>query len=197
MNATGVLEEVRAAYGANFDELTRAAADAPPGCAGVSFVPFLVGERVPDLPHASGALLGLRPGGLRAGNVFRAALEGVAFNLANGVARLRAMGVRIDSLRAVGGGARNELWRRILASVLEAPLEVLAEPESAALGAALQVNWARRRAAGEALRLAELVEPWVVREGAPVAPQVEWVQRYRELRPQWSAQVGRLFPQES
>lgn len=197
MNATGVLEEVRAAFGANFDELTRAAEDAPPGCAGVSFVPFLVGERVPDLPQASGALLGLRPGGLRAGNVFRAALEGVAFNLANGVERLRAMGVRIESLRAVGGGARNELWRRILASVLEAPLEVLAEPEAAALGAALQVNWARRRAAGEALRLAELVEPWVAREGAPVAPQLEWVQRYRELRPQWSAQMGRLFPPEN
>ncbi|MBL8801320.1 MAG: xylulokinase [Planctomycetes bacterium] len=197
MNATGVLEEVRAAFGVNFDELTRAAAEAPPGCAGVSFVPFLVGERVPDLPQASGALLGLRPGGLRAGNVFRAALEGVAFNLANGVERLRAMGVRIESLRAVGGGARNELWRRILASVLEAPLEVLAEPEAAALGAALQVNWARRRAAGEALRLAQLVEPWVAREGAPVAPQLEWVQRYRELRPQWSAQIGRLFPPEN
>jgi len=197
MNATGVLEELRAAFGASLDELTRAAAAAPPGSAGVSCVPFFVGERAPDLPHASGALLGLRPGALRAGNVFRAALEGVAFNLANGVARLRALGVRIDSLRAVGGGARNELWRRILASVLEAPLEVLAEPESAALGAALQSNWARRRAGGETLRLTEVVAPWIVREGAPVAPQVDWVQRYRELRPQWTTQVGTLFPQLS
>ena len=197
MNATGVLEEVRAAFGASFDELTDAAAAAPPGCAGVSFVPFLVGERVPDLPNASGALLGLRPGGLRAGNVFRAALEGVAFNLANGVERLRDMGVRIDALRAVGGGARNELWRRILASVLEAPLEVLAEPESAALGAALQANWARRRAAGQAPQLAHLVEPWIAREGTRVEPELEWVRRYRELRPQWSVQVGRLFPPQA
>ncbi len=65
MNCTGPLEEVRAlAGGLDHGTLTRAAEAVPRGAGGTLFVPYLVGERVPDLPRSSGALLGLRTGSL-------------------------------------------------------------------------------------------------------------------------------------
>ena len=67
------------------DELTALAEAEPPGCEGVNFLPFLTGERSPNWPHASGALMGLRPGTVRPGLLYRAAMEGAAYALLNGV----------------------------------------------------------------------------------------------------------------
>ena len=53
------------------------------------WLPFLLGERVPDLPTATGTLLGIRPGTMRPGHLYRAALEGTSLNLGLGFARLR------------------------------------------------------------------------------------------------------------
>jgi xylulokinase len=173
MNATGVLHEVQhtfAATGMDLAALTAAAARVAPGCDGLTFVPFLVGERVPDLPLATGSLLGLRPGLLEPGHLFRAALEGTACTLAEGVDRLRALGVEVARLRAVGGGARNDLWLELLADLTGAPIERAREPESAALGAALQAAWIQRRSAGERSGLDAFVEPFVHLSGEAVEP---------------------------
>src|SRR6185503_7145937 len=152
MNATGVLHEVARAFPEHdLDALTRAAERVAPGCDGLLFLPYLKGERVPDLPEATGTLLGIRPGSFEPGRMFRAALEGVSLNLAWGVARLRALGLAIDSVRLVGGGARNELWARILAATLEVRVQRLEELESAALGAALQAAWIGRGGTIDAL----------------------------------------------
>lgn len=187
MNVTGVTEEVRAAFaaggaaGASLERLTQEAEAVPPGCGGVLFIPYLQGERVPDLPHATGSLFGLRHGSLRPGVLFRAALEGTSLNLAWGVDRLRALGVRVDSVRLVGGGAQNPLWRRILADVLDAPVQLLAEPESAALGAALQAAWCARRLHDPAASADELASAFVRPAGAPVLPDAARAARYREI----------------
>jgi D-xylulose kinase len=170
MNATGVLEEVAAAFALDLEQLTRRAAEVAPGCEGVVLVPYLVGERVPDLPRATGSLEGLRPGLLRPGHVFRAALEGVALNLAWGLGRMRELGLAVDRLRLVGGGARNALWRSILADTLAATVEPCAEVESAALGGALQALWTARRARGEAASIDALAQSWVRLAGAAVEP---------------------------
>jgi xylulokinase len=181
MNATGVVEEVRAAFGAGLEELTAEAREVPAGCGGVLFHPYLLGERVPDLPHASGALSGLRPGSLRRGVLFRAALEGVSLNLAWGLEGMRTLGPRIDELRLVGGGAKNALWRQILADALEVRVTLLAEGESAALGAALQALWTSRRLGGEAVSAREVAEPWIRTDGAPLTPDPRRSALYREL----------------
>mmetsp|Transcript_29678 Transcript_29678/g.94986 ORF Transcript_29678/g.94986 Transcript_29678/m.94986 type:complete len:172 (-) Transcript_29678:490-1005(-) len=82
LNCASVPEEVRAGYGLGRDEISALAAAEPAGCDGVSFVPFLAGERTPNWPHASGALVGLRAGHLaRPGLLYRAALEGATFAL--------------------------------------------------------------------------------------------------------------------
>jgi xylulokinase len=120
----------------------------PPLARGVRFLPFLVGERVPDLPLARGVLEGLGAGALRPEVVMRAALEGVTFNLALGVARMRELGVPVERVRAVGGGARNHLWLELVAASLGARVERTGELDTAALGAALLARWTAERRAG-------------------------------------------------
>jgi xylulokinase len=193
MNLTGVTEEVRAAFGQGHAELTAAAASVPPGCDGLSWLPFLQGERVPDLPEATGSLLGIRPGLLRAGHLYRAALEGTSLNLAWGVDRMRALGIAIGEVRLVGGAARNELWRQILADCLGVPVVPLAEPESAAFGAALQAQWTVRRLRGEAgLTMDEVAAPAVRTAGPATRPDAPRVAIYRELAARFRGAVDRL-----
>ncbi len=189
MNATGVLHEVARAFpGHDLDALTCAAEGVAPGSDGLLFLPYLQGERVPDLPQASGTLLGIRPGSLEPGRLFRAALEGVSLNLAWGVARLRALGLTLDSVRLVGGGARNPLWARILADVLALRVQRLAEAESAALGAALQAAWVTRGGSLDAL-----AREFVAFEGEPLVPEPRASAVYREAQASFRAAVERAY----
>ncbi|HEX6885241.1 MAG TPA: xylulokinase [Planctomycetota bacterium] len=187
MNATGVLNEVARGFGQDLATLTRAAESVAPGSDGLLFLPDLAGERVPDLPEATGTLLGLRPGLLDAGHVFRAALEGVSLNLAWGVARLRALGLALDSVRLVGGGARNELWAGILADVLAVPVQRLAEDESAALGAALQAA-----AVARGIPVDELAQAHATPAGPPFAPRKGHAGVYGEASLRFRDAVDRL-----
>ncbi|MCB9914877.1 MAG: xylulokinase [Planctomycetes bacterium] len=180
MNLTGVTEEVRAGFGRSHAELTAAARDVPAGCEGLLWLPYLAGERVPDLPRARGALVGMRAGHLRPGVLYRAALEGTSLNLAWGVERLRALGVAADEVRLVGGAAKNALWREVLADCLGAPVTPLGEAESAALGAALQALACTRHVAGEPVDLEAQAAPFLER-GPTVAPTDEGAAVYAEL----------------
>jgi sugar (pentulose or hexulose) kinase len=193
MNATGVLEEVSAAFALDLAELTRRAAGVPAGCNGLLLIPYLNGERVPDLPLATGSLEGIQRGHLQPGVLFRAALEGVAFNVAWGVERLRALGFDVERVRAVGGGAQNALWLSILADCLDAVVEPCAEPESAALGGALQSVWTCARASGEQRSIDLIAQPHVRLAGAPIAPDPERVRRYAELGRDFRTRVQRRF----
>ncbi len=62
------------------------------------------------------------PGSLRPGLLYRAALEGVTFNLFGGLARMREFGLKPRELRLVGGGSKNELWQRIVADTFQLPV---------------------------------------------------------------------------
>jgi sugar (pentulose or hexulose) kinase len=190
MNATGVLLEVARLFpGQDLAALTRAAERVPAGCDGLLFVPYLQGERVPDLPEATGALLGLRPGALEPGRLFRAALEGVSLNLAWGADRMRELGLAIDELRLVGGGARNALWARILCDALGARLVELVESESAALGAALQAAWIARGGSLDAL-----AQDFARASAAPLVPEAAASRVYRAAGERFRERVARLFP---
>ncbi len=182
MNATGVTEEVRRATGLDHDVLTARASAVEPGSRGILWLPFLVGERVPDLPRAAGTILGLRPGSLDAGVLYRAAIEGVALNLAAGVERMRGLGLSPDRLRVVGGASKNPLWCRVLADVLEMPLVRLEESESAALGAAVQAAWTVRRMRGEKVGADQVGSELVRTVGEPIEPDASASGIYREMR---------------
>lgn len=120
-----------------FDELLEEAGRWPPGCEGLLFAPYLAGERTPHAdPDARGAFAGLSLRHDR-GAFVRAVLEGVAFGLRDSLELLRSLGVQPEVGRVSGGGARSDLWRAIVASVLDLPLETTAVTEGAAFGAAL------------------------------------------------------------
>ena len=194
MNLTGVTEEVKALTGLDHATLTALAAPVPTGCDGLTWLPFLAGERVPDLPEATGTLLGMRPGLLRPGHLYRAALEGTSCNLGAGLDRLRSLGVSIDEVRLVGGAAKNPLWRQILASVFGVPVRPLVETEAAALGAALQAMWSVRRAAGAAdLTIDAVAKPFVQLADA-VTPDSRQAVLWRALQARFTAEVERLHP---
>ncbi len=96
------------------DEAVRA----PAGSDGLVFMPYLTGQRSPEVrPEMSGALLGLGPGHSR-GHVYRAALEGVAFALRSSLAELSREGLLGEyEIRAAGGGSQSELWTQIVTDV--------------------------------------------------------------------------------
>ena len=193
MNATGVTEEVVRAFASDHASLAARAAAIEPGARGVVWLPYLQGERVPDLPRACGVIAGLRHGSLDAGLLYRAAVEGVAMNLELGLERMRALGLSIDRLRVVGGASKSALWRRILADALALPVQGLAEPESAALGAALQAVWAVRRAHGERVSADEIAQPLVRLEGEPLEPDAQQRFAYDEPRARFREWSRRAF----
>jgi xylulokinase len=139
LSAAGSLGWFRDAFapGAGYDELVADAAKTAAGAGGVVFLPYLSGERTPHAdPNARAAFVGLRIGHDR-GTLARAVLEGVAYGLRDSLELLLELGVRPEVARASGGGARSRLWREIVASVLELPLELTAVEEGGAYGAAL------------------------------------------------------------
>jgi xylulokinase len=160
---------------AGYDELLAEAGRWPPGAEGLLFQPYLAGERTPHAdPDARAAFVGL---GLRhdRGALVRAVLEGVAYGLRDSLELLRELGVEAEVGRVSGGGARSELWLRIVASVLGIPLELTAVEEGAAYGAAL-LGGVR---AGVYADVHEAVAS-CVRARARVDPDPEWRDAYEE-----------------
>jgi xylulokinase len=171
--------------GRGYDELLEAAAGWPPGSEGLLFQPYLAGERTPHAdPDARGAFVGLSLRHDR-GALARAVLEGVAYGLRDSIELVGTLGVSVERGRVSGGGARSRLWLRILASVLDLPLERTVVEEGAAFGAALLSGVARgvfadaAEAVAACVRVTEIVEP----EPAWREAYAKGYARYTELYP--------------
>jgi xylulokinase len=137
LSAAGSAAWLRDTLRASFVELDADAERWEPGTEGLLFAPYLAGERTPyPDPDARGAFTGLSLRHDR-GALWRAMLEGVAFGLRDSLELLRGLGARPEVGRVSGGGAKSELWLRIVASVLQLPLERMETDEGSAFGAAL------------------------------------------------------------
>ncbi len=137
LSAAGSAAWLREVLAADVAVLEQEAERLPPESEGLLFAPYLAGERTPHPdPDARGAFVGLSARHDR-GALWRAMLEGVAYGLRDSLELLRELGARPESGRISGGGARSELWLRILASVLELSLETTESEEGSAFGAAL------------------------------------------------------------
>src|SRR5881275_2951889 len=121
LSAAGSLRWLREVVGGSFDRLVGEAGRWQPGAEGLTFLPYLAGERTPHAdPDARGAFTGLSIRHDR-GALARAVLEGVAYGLRDSLELLTELGVRARVGRVSGGGARSDLWLRIVASVLRPP----------------------------------------------------------------------------
>jgi len=137
LSAAGSATWLRNALDTPLAELDAAAVAWQPGCEGLLFAPYLAGERTPyPDPDARGAFTGLSLRHDR-GALWRAMLEGVAFGLRDSLELLRELGCAPTVGRVSGGGARSDVWVRIVASALQLPLERTASDEGSAFGAAL------------------------------------------------------------
>jgi len=120
-----------------YELLAQEAQSVPPGSDGLVFLPYLQGERTPHLDaYARGGWIGLTASHDRR-HLVRSVLEGVAFSLKDCFAIIGEQGLRIDQMRATGGGAKSPLWRQIIADVLGAELVLTNATEGPAFGAAL------------------------------------------------------------
>ena len=128
--------------GVGLDELSRLALSANPGSDGLTFMPYLEGERTPPLPDARGQLVGMTLRNLTPANLARAAVEGVLWSLAYGVQVLREQIGEISSITLTGGASQSDAVRKIATAVFGLPIVVTDTFESVAVGAARQAGWA-------------------------------------------------------
>lgn len=169
--------------GTSPDELLRRAVDEPVGSDGVFVLPFLEGERAPRWNAALRAdIIGLRPHH-GPGTVARAILECTAYGLAHIARSLADQGIGLERLVVCGATARNPLWVETKAAVLGVPVEVPAEREMAAYGAALAAGaalewWPRP---GEGASGDWPLTAFSVVEAAPVAVHQERFEEFVQL----------------
>jgi xylulokinase len=185
LSAAGSLRWLRDVLGGTYAELVAEAEQWPPGAEGLTFLPYLQGERTPHAdPNARGAFVGLTLRHDR-GALVRAVLEGVAYGLRDSLELLRDLGVEADVGRASGGGARSDLWLRIVATVFDLPLERPTVEEGSAYGAALLAGVA----AGSFADVHEAVEA-CVRTSGRIEPEPSW----REANEAGYARFRALYP---
>ncbi|HET8640954.1 MAG TPA: xylulokinase, partial [Pseudonocardiaceae bacterium] len=141
LNAARVLDVVARLLDADLAELSDLALAAPPGADGVVLVPYLEGERTPNLPDATGALHGLTLRNATPPNLARAAVEGMLCGLAAGLEALTGHGIPVSTVRLIGGAAASPAVRHIAPTVFGVPVTVPPPGEYVADGAARQAAW--------------------------------------------------------
>ncbi len=160
---TAAIGRLLAVDHAGLDELALAA---PSGCDGLVLVPYLVGERTPNRPHATGTLEGIRSDVSRE-LLARAAFEGVVCSLLDGLDALEAAGVptRTGRLVLLGGGARSPAYRQVLATLAGRPVTVPYDDEIVSAGAAVQAAVLATGSDPD-----DIVGAWGLRDGGTTAP---------------------------
>ena len=141
LNGARVLDAAKRVLGVTYDEFDALALSAAPGAGGLVHVPYLEGERTPNLPGATGELTGMTLANLTPANFARAAVEGLLCLMGACLDAVRAQGVRIEEVTLVGGGAKWASVRSLSPSVLGVPVRVPPAGEYVAVGAARQAAW--------------------------------------------------------
>lgn len=158
LNCTGVVDWMRRLLGADAPTVDAALGTSPPGGRGLTFLPYLSGERTPDLPRSAGTLLGLRLDHGPA-DLVRAAVEGVTDGVAFALEALARTGTRAERLILVGGGANSHAWGQLVADLTGLPVERPDDVDAAAGGAARQVRWVIDNAAPDRFEVGARWEP--------------------------------------
>ena len=182
LNAAQVFDATCRVLRVDHDELSRLALSANPGADGLVMVPYLNGERTPNLPLATGGLLGMTLSNMTPANIARAAIEGVLFGLADALDALRAQGAHVGTVRLVGGASVSPAVRAIAPGILGVPVLLPVPGEYVADGAARQAAWA----------LTGELPTWTVdTTSAGISqPASEARARYAEARHHWIARIS-------
>lgn len=170
----------------DYAKMQSAIADGQLGRNEVYFLPYLMGERSPhNNPDARGAFIGMTMNTGKA-DMLQAVLEGVAFALRDSLEVAKKLGFDIKAASVCGGGARSDLWLKILANVLGIEADIPESDEGPALGAAMLAA-----VSCGVYRDAEEAAVHIVRKKRTILPDRELTERYerkyrifRQLYPQ-------------
>jgi xylulokinase len=176
LNSARVMAATATMLGVDLATLDSLAQAAGSDAGGLTFLPYLDGERSPNLPHATGSLAGLTRSNMSPENLARASVLGVLTSLAEGIDVLRQSGGAPDKVLLIGGGSKSQALRQAAATIFNLPVEIPATREYVALGAAKQAAWA---ATGE-------LPDWKRSIEAAYEPEGDWGfgvrERYAEVR---------------
>ncbi|MCI2244596.1 xylulokinase [Xanthomonas sp. PPL568] len=158
MNCTVATEQVAAAFGFSTRDGDAHLHATAPGADGLVMLPFLNGERTPDLPLGKGVLAGLDTTNMTPAHLYRAAMEGATYSLKYGFDAFVRAGMHFERIVLTGGGSNSGAWRQLVADVFGLPVDVPTQSEGAAFGAALQALWAVGLARGDAASIADIAQ---------------------------------------
>ncbi len=183
LNAARVLTATAGLLGTDLAGLDHLALQAPPGAGGITLLPYLDGERTPNLPDAAGSLHGLTREAMTPANLARAAVEGMLCGLADGLDALVATGFRPRRLLMIGGAAASGAVRAVVTALFGIPAAVPAPAEYVAIGAAKQAAWVLAGGAADALpSWPTSAEQLPAPADAELAQGRQVRQRYTEIR---------------
>jgi len=130
-------DEAKKAAKSAYDLMTERAKSSPSGSFGLYVLPYFMGSGTPTFnPNARGVIMGLTISHTKA-DVIRAVLEGITYDLRQNIELLESYQLKINALRAIGGGARSEFWLKLKADITGKKVELPNTTESAVLGAAI------------------------------------------------------------
>ncbi len=161
LNATKVTDAFSRLLGVDHAEFDRLALAASPGAGGLTLLPYLDGERTPNLPYATGVLAGLRSDVTRE-QVARAAVEGVVCGLLDALDALREH-ADVTAVVLTGGGARSEAYRHVMASLCPLPMKWATVAEAVAAGACVQAA-----AVASGVSHQDIIGRWGLAAGEPI-----------------------------
>jgi xylulokinase len=192
MNATNVVTQTLKTLGRTVHDIEAAMDATAPGAGGLVFLPFLNGERTPDLPQARGTLAGISPNNFTPEHLIRAAIEGVSFGILNGLDMIQH-GAPVDRMLVIGGGSRSAAWRQLLADASGATVEVPLEEEAGCLGAAIQAMYLLAHTSGRPESFAAIAARCVKVDPARSAhPNADLRGKYHAAREQYEAVLTSL-----
>ncbi|MCX4551276.1 MULTISPECIES: FGGY family carbohydrate kinase [unclassified Streptomyces] len=126
----------------DLEALSALALTSTPGSSGLVLLPYLEGERTPELPHTAGTLSGLRRESMKREHLARAAFEGMLCSLADAMDVLRDRGVEVRRVFLLGAAAELPAVRAAAPGIFGAQVVVPQPADYAAVGAARQAAWA-------------------------------------------------------
>ena len=130
MNCTVATEQVARAFGFSTRDGDAHLRATPPGAGGLVMLPFLNGERTPDLPLGKGVLAGLDTANFTPAHLYRAAMEGATYSLKYGYDAFVHAGMQFDRIVLTGGGSNSAAWRQLVADVFGLPVESRCRPKA-------------------------------------------------------------------
>jgi xylulokinase len=184
LSATDSLNWLSGISGKSAGDLTAELGDTLKAPTGVTFLPYLSGERTPHNDAViRGSFTGLGHEADRA-TLTQAVLEGVAFAFRDSLEALRAAGTELSRVTAIGGGSRSRYWLKAMATALGMPVDIPADGDfGAAFGAARLGLIAAEKADPLAVCTAPATDETIEPDAKLAGAYSEAHRRYRALYP--------------